>query len=458
MLVDSPDRKPPRPLRVAVIGAGISGLAAAWILSEHHEVTLFEKEERLGGHTHTLEVAHPGGPLGIDCGFVVYNETNYPHFSRLIDHLAVPTKPTDMSFSVQIGPRGEFEWAGSGLRAFFGQHGSVRQLGRWRLLQEMLSFNRLAKARLASDSIPKDLTLAGFLSEIQADPLLVSRYLLPMAASIWSSPTEQVLDHPALALIRFFDHHGLIDLWGRPRWRCVVGGASRYVEALSRKLRGPIEAGRTVIGIRRRPDGIGVLLEGTPEQPFDRAVLACHPDQACRLLEPAFGARAWLGRFSYTENQAFVHQDPTYMPITPSLWSSWNFHAKSDKPEASPVSVTYWMNRLQGLAVREPVFVSLNPPGEPQKTIAAIDFAHPCYDLDTLSAQEEALSWQGVEGLYFAGAWLGSGFHEDGVDSAVALAHQFGLPLPWLEPRSNEGIASGPSHSPAVAVDLDTAG
>ncbi len=453
-----PQTRDSPPLRIAVVGAGISGLATAWILSGRHQVTLLEKETRLGGHTHTLEIGHSDGTIGIDCGFVVYNETNYPHFTRLLDTLAVRTQPTDMSFSVRVGPRGGFEWAGSGLRAFFGQPGSARALERWKLLRSIVAFHRLAKARLANQDIPEDLTLAGFLSEIGADPPLVSRYLLPMAASIWSSPTEEVLEHPAYTLIRFFDHHGLLDLWGRPRWRSVVGGSSRYVQTLHRRLEARVEVGRAVIGIRRHPNGIGLLQEHTPETFFDAVVLACHPDQARRLLDPSFGARAWLSRFSYTANQAFLHRDPAYMPATRSLWSSWNFHSESDLPQATPVSVTYWMNRLQVLPAREPFFVTLNAPSEPRTTLATVDFEHPCFNLDTLRAQQDAPNWQGVDGLYFAGAWLGQGFHEDGVASAVPLAHHFKLPLPWLHSGSDSRVEPGSSRSPSVAPDYDSAG
>ncbi|EQD46959.1 amine oxidase, partial [mine drainage metagenome] len=185
-------------------------------------------------------------------------------------------------------------------------------------------------------------------------------------------------------------------------------------------------------------------------------VLACHPDQARRLLEPSFGARTWLGRFSYTANRAFVHQDSTFMPVTRSLWSSWNFHQESDSPKANPVSVTYWMNRLQRLSTREPYFVTLNAQAEPRRGLACLDFEHPCYNLDTLRAQEEASHWQGIDGLYFAGAWLGQGFHEDGLASAVALARHFGLPLPWLNPQPDQGARLDPVRSPTVASDLDS--
>jgi predicted NAD/FAD-binding protein len=419
-----------QPQRIAVIGGGIAGLATAWILAQRHEVTLYERESRLGGHSHTLSWTTPEGVIGLDCGFVVYNTRNYPHFTRILESLDIETQPSDMSFSVRFADRG-FEWAGSGWRTFFASPQGLFDPLRWRLFRGILAFSRQARTALAQETLPADLTLGDFLASIGMEPVVAERYLLPMAASIWSSPPASLLDHPARTLLQFLDHHGLLKLRGRPRWRSIPGGSIRYVQALRREIRASWRLGEAVTRIIPQGEGVLVLTENGGKEHHDRAVLACHADQAHALLDRSCRARSWLQHFSTVRNHAWIHQDEDLMPRRRALWSSWNFFADTPDAEGQPVAITYWLNRLQRLGTPDPYFVTLNREPRPGFILSEMAFEHPCYRLETLRAQAEAPRWQGLDRLYYAGAWLGSGFHEDGAASAAALASCFRLPLPW---------------------------
>lgn len=446
-----------QPQRIAVIGGGISGLATAWILAQRHEVTLYEREHRLGGHSQTLAWPTPQGPLGLDCGFMVYNTRNYPHLTRILACLGIETQPTHMSFSVRFADSG-FEWAGSGWRTFFSSPQGLLDPLRWRLLRGILAFGQKARGVLAQNTLSVDLTLGDFLDAIGTESVVTERYLLPMAASIWSAPSASLLDHPARALIQFLDHHGLLKLWGRPRWRSIPGGSIRYVQALRREIRASWRLGDAVTRLVPQGHEVTLLTAKGGSETYDRVVLACHADQAYTLLDPACRARSWLQHFSTVRNRAWVHQDGSLMPARRTLWSSWNFFADTPDLESQPIAITYWLNRLQRLATPEPYFVTLNREPRSGSILSEMEFEHPCYRLETLRAQAEAAHWQGHDRLYYAGAWLGSGFHEDGAASAAALASCFRLPLPWNRETAIPVTISNPPFTPALpgpAVDAD---
>lgn len=417
---------------VAVVGSGIAGLATAWMLSRHHDVTLFEREPRAGGHANTIDGMADGTRVPMDTGFMVYNERNYPLLTRLFRHLDVATQPTEMSFSVSVD-EGRYEWAGTNLNTLFAQRRNLFARQHWRMLLDIVRFNRAAYHLL--DQAPDEaLSLGAFLSREGLSETLANDYLLPMAAAIWSCPTSTMRDFPALSLCRFFRNHGLIDLFGRPPWRTVVGGSRTYVERLL--LQAPLrqQLGDPVHRVRANANGWTI---DTDEDSLnaDQVVLACHADEALGLLEGAPEAtRAVLSAFRYQPNDTWVHSDPALMPKRRSVWSSWNYLA-NDSDGTRDVSVTYWLNRLQNLPGNRNWFVSLNPPRPPQEdtVLRRLNYSHPVFDAAAMAAQKELPGVQGMRGLWLAGAYAGYGFHEDGLASAVAIARRWNCLPDWLD-------------------------
>lgn len=425
-------------MRIAVVGAGAAGLGAAWALSRRHEVLLYEAEARAGGHAHTLEVAGPGGPVAVDGGFIVYNEPNYPNLTRLFAALGVATQPSDMSFAVSLD-QGRYEYEGSP-GGLFAQPANLLNAAHWRMAAEIPRFFRLAQAALAGGApvaLEED-TLGAWLARNGFGRDFAERHLLPMAAAIWSAPAAEILAFPLAAFLRFFANHGLLRARNRPRWRTVTGGSRRYVEAVLRAL-GPraTRLGARVEGLARHRGGWVVRSAAGPQQ-ADAVVLACHADQTLALLGAEAGAaeRDLLGRVRYSDNRAVLHSDPALMPRRRRAWASWNYLGTRG-PDGEAVSVTYWMNRLQGLDPRLPLFVSLNPlrPPAPALTHAAWHCSHPVFDAAALAAQRRLPEIQGQRGLWFAGSWCGYGFHEDALASGLRVAAALGSPAPWAEPE-----------------------
>ncbi|MDE2361317.1 MAG: FAD-dependent oxidoreductase [Hyphomicrobiales bacterium] len=426
-----------RPLRVAVVGAGISGLSAAWLLSQTCDVTLYEAQDRLGGHSDTFD--WDGAP--VDCGFIVYNERTYPNLTALFARLGVATRKSDMSFSVSID-RGRLEYSGGGPRGLIAQPSNLVRARYWSMLKDLVRFFRAARrdvGRAGLGTLDEYLDAGGYGRAFRDD------YLYPMAAAIWSTPALDVGAYPAENFIRFNLNHGLLELFekNRPIWRTVEGGSRAYVARLAQEIRGAAICGRPVRSVRRTADGLVVTDESGAGARFDRVVMATHADQSLRLIEqPTRDEKDLLGAFRYVTNEAVLHTDLAAMPRRRAAWSSWNYMAERSD-EGRRLSVTYWMNRLQGIQDRAPVFVSLNPIAgiAPSKILRSVSYEHPLFNAQTLAAQQNLWSLQGVGGLWHCGAWFGYGFHEDGLQSGLAVAEEIGgVQRPWSTPDMNDRL------------------
>ena len=414
--------RPDRPLRVAVIGSGVAALSCAWLLNSRHEVVVYERAERLGGHSNTVAAQTSAGEVAVDTGFIVFNDATYPNLIALFEHLGVPTRATDMSFAVSL-EGGRFEYAAP---ALFAQPSYLFRPRFWSMLGEILRFYRQAPADLATLDDP-GLTLGEYLKLRGFSEALRDDHLAPMAAAIWSSPAHTLLDYPADAFLRFCANHGLMQLIRRPLWRTVEGGSRRYVEKLALGLRARL--GREVVAIRRLADGVSVQDSSGEVEHFDHVVIGAHADQALAMLvEPSDDERRLLGAFRYSRNLAVLHSDPGLMPRRRRAWASWNYIGAE-----AGLCVSYWMNRLQGLPGQD-LFVTLNPPRPPAPgTLLRTElYEHPIFDPAAMAAQKSLWSLQGRGGVWFCGAHFGAGFHEDGLQSGLAVAEQLGgVRRPW---------------------------
>lgn len=416
-------------MKIAVIGSGISGLAAAWMLDRHAEVALYEQQGRAGGHSNTVQV--PNGPP-VDTGFIVFNERNYPELTAMFHHLGVTTQPSDMSFSASIGG-GELEYAGDNLNTLFAQRWNLFSGSHWRMLLDITRFNRDAKRALRSGLAPQT-TLGEFILQGRYGDELSRRYLLPMAAAIWSCPVGTMLRFPAASFLKFFENHGLLDLVGRPRWHTVMGGSRAYVRRLLEPLRDKLRLDTPVTAVRRRTGGVTVWDARGGEEHYDRVIMASHADETLRMLAGATRLeRELLGAFRYQDNRAVLHTDTAMMPKRRSVWASWNYLAEKAATQTSRVSVTYWMNRLQSLPGQRDYFLSLNPLTEPapESVIYETRYAHPVFTEEAMRAQARLHEIQGRDRIWFCGAWSGYGFHEDGLRSAVQAVESMGYTVPW---------------------------
>lgn len=422
--------------QIAIVGSGVSGVVAAWLLRDNSDVTLFEADSRFGGHTHTAIVPEAGGDVAVDTGFMVFNRPNYPLLSALFDHLGVRSYPTDMSFSASFAD-GRFEYAGTNLNTLFGQRGNLGRPSFWKLLTSIVRFNRAA-AKALEQPPAHSLTLAEFLDQHRFDDAFRTAYLYPMAAAIWSCPQGQVALFPALSFLRFFANHGLIRLADRPQWHTVEGGSCAYLNRLVADLGARAVKNAAVVRVERSAESVAVVLADGSRAQFDDVVLACHSDQALKLLDqPSPGERKLLSAIPYQSNRVLLHRDPALMPRRRRIWSSWNYLSDVSTSAAGEaeqaVSVTYWMNSLQRLPTRNDYFVSLNPSREPkaEHVVAEYTYDHPVFDADALQAQRSLHRLQGRSRTWFAGAWTGYGFHEDGMRSAVEIAAALGARVPW---------------------------
>jgi len=420
-------------VRVAVIGTGISGLAAALRLSAQHEVVTYDKSARPGGHTHTVDIAVEGITHPVDTGFLVFNDRTYPKLIALLDELSIESAPSDMSFSVSVGPYRR-EWCGSSLASLFAQPANALRPAFWAMIRDILRFNREATALALGLTTPGhdplastrlDEPLIRFLDRSGYSQAFRDEYLLPMAAAIWSCPMRTMQQFPLGTFVRFFHNHGLLAIGNRPQWMTVPGGARRYVERILERLP-DVRLGQAVEGVGRTPGARYPLAvtAGAQTEGFDHVVLACHSDESLALLrDPEPDMRAVLEAIRYQPNKAWLHTDTRLMPARRKAWAAWNY-LSDGKPESPEVSVTYWLNRLQPLPFETPVLVSLNPIVEPDPTqvIRTIDYAHPVFDLPAGRAQRRLPALQGRNGLWLAGAWTGYGFHEDGLASGLAVA------------------------------------
>ena len=437
------------PHRIAVVGAGISGLATAWLLSRQHEVTLFEAGNYLGGHTNTVDVTLEGKTHPVDTGFLVFNEKTYPNLIALFALLGVDSVETEMSFSVSL-ENPDLEWAGSNLATLFGQKRNLLRRRFWSMLADTLRFNRESKDWLLK--YPDDRrTLRKFLVAGRYSDAFADWYLLPMAAAIWSCPTGQILDMPLATFIRFCQNHGLLQIFDRPMWRTVKGGGREYVKKIAAQL-SDVRMACPVSAVSREAGGLR-LTHAQGSEYFDQVVLACHSDQSKRILglTASDGQRAVLESIRYQPNRAVLHSDPALLPRNRRLWSAWNYFAGQGAPgagvNAQPVGVSYLINKLQPLPFSAPVVVTLNLAREPDpaQVIAEFEYAHPIFDAPAIAAQQRLAEVQGEGGIWLAGAWGSYGFHEDGLKSALRVANALGVQAPW------QGAAAVPPHLPASA-------
>jgi len=436
-------------LRIAVIGTGISGLSAAWLLAHRHEVTVYEKDARLGGHSNTVEVQTARGSVPVDTGFIVFTTVNYPNLTSLFQHLDVRTKSSNMSFSVSLG-QGAFEYGGNGLASLFAQKRNLVRPGYWSMLLGIWRFYRRAPRDLAVLA-QSGMTLGEYLYHGRFGAAFAREHLLPMAGAIWSAPPKALLDYPAAAFIRFFDNHGLLKLRDRPAWRTVVGGSRIYVAKLAQRLRGCVRLRCGAVAVHRKPNAVTVEDSSGLSSQYDHVVIGAHADQALALLaDPSAEERKVLGAFRYKRNLAVLHGDESLMPRRAAVWSSWNYlGARTDA--GLSLSVTYWMNRLQGIEGPDNYFVTLNPYRRPRPDLVHWSdvYEHPVFNTNALRAQQLLPSLQGKRNTWFCGAYFGAGFHEDGLQSGLAVAEALGqVERPWVK----SGVRSAPSSVPAELV------
>jgi len=421
--------------RIAVVGAGVSGLAAAWLLSRKYDVTVFEAGAYLGGHTNTVDVTLEGKTYPVDTGFLVFNEKTYPNLIALFELLGVDSVETEMSFSVSLETP-DLEWAGSSLATLFAQKRNLVRRRFWSMLYDILRFNHESRAWLANHPDTTQ-SLRGFLRDGRYSDAFSNWYLLPMAAAIWSCPTGQMLDMPLATFIHFCQNHGLLQIFDQPLWRTVKGGGREYVRKIATQLHN-VRIACPVHAVTRTTDGLRVVHAGGSEG-FDQVVLACHSDQALSILGmmASDGQRDVLSAIGYQPNRAVLHTDPALLPRDHRLWSAWNYFGGKTAPgaDAQPVGVSYLINKLQPLPFSTPVVVTLNPAREPDptKVIAEFDYAHPIFDGPAIAAQRRLSRIQGEGGIWLAGAWGGYGFHEDGLRSALRVANGLGVRAPWQD-------------------------
>ncbi len=445
-------------LRIAVIGTGISGLAAAWLLSRRHEVTVYEKSDRAGGHSNTLTVDCPEGEVAVDTGFIVYNELNYPNLTALFSHLGVETRASDMSFAASLGngANGDrFEYSGTGLNGLFGDRRNLFRPRMWRMLGEIARLYRFAPGLLEMSGLDEK-PLGEFLREQGYSAALREDHLLPMCAAIWSLPLARVEEFPALAFLRFFDNHGLTRIGGRPQWRTVAGGSREYVRRLAGPLAPRLRLGTGVAAIRRDEAGVTVVDVSGAATRYDHVVIASHSDEALSMLADADEReKRLLGAIPYQRNVAWLHSDGAFMPRAKRVWSSWNYIGGGAERagEVAPVCVSYWMNQLQSLPTARQLFVTLNPSREPdaETVVQRIDYDHPVFNAQALSAQGTLWQLQGARRTWFCGAYFGAGFHEDGLQAGLAVAEELGgVKRPWTVANPSGRISLGAPVAPGL--------
>jgi len=411
-------------VRIAIVGSGIGGLVCARNLHAEHHVTVFEAGSRVGGHSHTVTIEHEGRSIDVDTGFIVYNDRNYPRFTKLLGDLGVETVPTTMSFGIRDDRTG-LEYGGSGLNALFAQRRNLFRPSHHAMIRGVLRFFEEAPGLIEEE--PEDITLGAFLEKHGYGGVIAERFALPMGAAIWSSPTPRMLDFPARFFVTFFHNHGMLTVKNRPQWRTVVGGSRRYVERLVAAFEDRVRINAPVEGVARETSGVRVRVAGEAPERFDEVILACHTDQALRMLEdPSDAEREILSAMPYQGADCVLHHDASVLPRARRAWSAWN--ARVGDGGEPGVRVTYNMTMLQHLGTREPVCVSLNQTDEidPGKVFARMVYHHPVYTVEGMRARGRYAEIGGVNRTHFCGAAWFNGFHEDGVRSAERVCSMIG--------------------------------
>lgn len=416
-------------MKIAIIGTGISGLGAAYMLHPHHEITVYEKNATPGGHSRTVDVKIEDTSIPVDTGFIVFNKRNYPLLTRLFDHLKVPVAKSNMSFGVSI-QNGWLEYGSVGLRALFAQPENLINGHYLGMLRDIFTFNKRA-VEFADSNI----SLGECLNQLGMRQWFRDYYLLAMGAAIWSTPLEQMLAFPASTFIRFFSNHGLLTINDQPQWYTVKGSSREYIKLLCAPFKDRIRLNCGAVRVTRTPEGVEVVdTEGHTER-YDQIVFACQPAQVLKMLEkPTTRELSILSAFIYQPNRAVLHRDTSFMPKRRAAWSSWVYLSEQEKDKSPQVSLSYWMNNLQPLETRTPIIVTLNPAREPAAGTLhdSYDFEHPVFDGPAIAAQKRVCEIQGSDRLWYTGAWQRYGFHEDGLLSAVIVSSLMGIKAPWL--------------------------
>ena len=408
-------------MKIAIIGSGIAGNTIAHHLHKAHDITVFEANQHIGGHTHTHQIRHEGQDISVDTGFIVFNDRTYPNFIALLDTLGVAWRASSMSFSVRCEDTG-LEYNGTTLNSLFAQRMNLFRPSFHRMIRDILRFNQSALELLAEGS---EIRLGDYLQQGGYSQQFIDHYIIPMGSAIWSTDAKQMLQFPARFFVRFFHHHGMLTVNNRPEWRTISGGSASYVEALTRPFRQRIRLNTPVESVHREQNTVIVKASGGEEEHFDYVFFACHSDQALQMLrDPSAAEAEVLGAIPYQQNTVYLHHDIKLLPKRRLAWAAWNYHVT--KPASERVAVTYNMNILQGFKTQQPLLVTLNHTGsiDPAKVIKRIDYMHPVYTLAGAAAQARHAEISGVNRTGFAGAYWRNGFHEDGVVSALeALKH-----------------------------------
>lgn len=420
-------------MRIAVIGSGISGLVAAYHLNRAHEITVFEAGDYIGGHTHTVDVEHDGRGYAVDTGFIVYNDWTYPNFMRLLEELEVPWQPSQMSFSVRC-ERSGLEYNGTNLNSLFAQRSNLARPSFLRMVADILRFNRSAPALLEDPSNAS--SLGDYLTAGRYSRYFVDHYIIPMGAAIWSSRPADMLRFPARFFVEFFANHGFLSVNERPTWRVIKGGSREYVKRLTASFANRIHLATPVASVQRQPHQVAVRLKNGTVEHFDQVFMACHSDQALKLLaDPSPEERDILGAIGYQANAALLHTDVRLMPKRPLAWAAWNYHLPREPRER--VTVTYDMNILQSLDAPARFLLTLNRDEDvdPRKVLGSFIYHHPVYTTQAVAAQARRHEINGVHRTYYCGAYWGYGFHEDGVKSALVSLDEFRRHVSHAQPH-----------------------
>lgn len=422
---------PPQGQKIAVIGGGVAGIVAAHLLQQRHDITLFEQNDYLGGHTHTIEITEgPDAGLAVDTGFIVLNDATYPLFRKFLARLGVEARVSEMSFGFQCQRTG-LVYAGTDLNGLFAQRRNLVNPGFYRFLLEIVRFSKQAREDLDMGDISQ-VTLGEYLERGRYSTFMIENYLVPMAAAIWSTPTRQIHAFPAGPFLHFFRNHGLLSFRNRPLWRTVVGGSHAYVKAFAKDFKGTLHLDSAVQGVNREAGRVRLTLPDGETQIFDQVVIATHADQALRLLQdPTELEQQLLSPWQYQLNQTVLHTDSSILPRQKHAWAAWNFTREARTEEDRPVYVSYYMNLLQGFKAEKAYCVTLNrhETFEPETVIAEMDYHHPLYTFDSMATQSQLPQLNGCKQTYFCGSYFGYGFHEDAVRSGVGVAKIFGLEL-----------------------------
>lgn len=433
-----------RTLDVAVIGSGISGMAAAWLLAGRHRVTVYEQFDRIGGHVNTVNVEGPDGPIAVDAGFTVFNEINYPNFAALLRHLGVATRSTRLSIAASIED-GAIEYAMPCIARMFGRPANLLRIGFWRMLRDIRRFHRRTRA-LLTQAGADDLTLGNYLSNSGYSDEFIEHHLLPVAATIWATAPGEMRSHPAIDFVRFASSHGFLPMSGRRRkWRTIDGGSHTYMSRLVASLAGRIRTRCAVVQVRRHPEAVMVTDEDGESRRYDHVVIAAHADETVAMLgDASFDERRLLGAFTYSSNRAVLHRDVRLMPRHRRLWSSWNYVSGRDtRRQRQRVCLTYWLNALSAVDPRVPLFLTLNPHREPDPALVESTFYydHPSFHPAALRAQRELPMLQGVRNTWYCGSYFGNGLHEDALVSGLAVGEALGgIRRPWTTAAAAEPL------------------